>query len=252
MDTNAQPQEAVNPQPVQQQVPQAVQNISPLPKILLSILGVVVVLGLIGGAYYLGAKSKQANTSATAMKVSPTIAEASPTPVHQVGWQTYTDKQYGFSFQYPSNWSFGFVNNQNNSTIYSNSYFVQFVIKNSKDSKKPPLNMGVEIHNNVQNWTLNQWVTKYGDGASLPHQQVVVGNLQGIQVQFQPVNGPDAVEYYLIAPIPNTQLPNALYKISLYGLGGEGIGQVYTQSDPFVEQSLSDLSKVLSTFKFTK
>jgi len=249
MDQNAQQsQQSITPQPnTNQEFHQEMPQHSSMPKVMWMILGLLIILGLIGGAYYLGAKSKQANISATEMKTSPSVVKASPTPKSQVGWKTYADKQYGFSFQYPSNWSFGFVNTQNNSTIYSNSYLVQFVIKNPNDSSKPPLNMGVEIHNNVQNWTLNQWVTKAETGHdSLPQQQAVVGKYQGVQTQIPP----DAVDYLLIIPIPNTQLPNALYRIYLYGLGGEGTGTVYNQTDPFVQQSLNDLNKVLSTFSF--
>jgi len=53
MDPNAQqPQQPLPAQPVQQEVTQEIPHKSQLPKILLMVLGAVVVLGLIGGAYY--------------------------------------------------------------------------------------------------------------------------------------------------------------------------------------------------------
>ena len=103
-----------NAQQIQQPVvPQPVQKISPLHKIVLSALGVVIVLGLIGGAYYLGAQKNAANVSnektavvpATPISVAPTNV-ATPTADPTANWKVYSDASNGLSIKYPSDWSY--------------------------------------------------------------------------------------------------------------------------------------------------
>lgn len=120
MDPNAQQiQQPVAPQPVQQQVPQQAPQIpsSPsrlsLPKILLSILGVIIVLCLMGGSYYLGTQKNATIVSYQKTAVVPTksvtvvpTSFATSTPDLTANWKTYTDASNGLSIKYPENWSY--------------------------------------------------------------------------------------------------------------------------------------------------
>lgn len=108
MDPNdQQPQQLVSPQPVQQQVPQPVHNRSPLPKVLLILLVVLIVLGLIGGAYLLGAKNSQQQMVKTPhySSMSPTSIPTTQSANQDMGWLSYTNKTYKYSFKYPSSWT---------------------------------------------------------------------------------------------------------------------------------------------------
>lgn len=116
MDPNVQqPQQPVAPQSVQPQVPQIAPSASwsPLPKVLLSILGVIVVLGLIGGAYYLGTQQnanvvsyqKTAVVPTTPISVAPTNV-ATPTADPTATWKVYSDASNGLSIKYPTDWGY--------------------------------------------------------------------------------------------------------------------------------------------------
>lgn len=112
MDPNAQyPQQTVNTQPVQSQVPPTVTTLSPLPKIVITILGVIIVLGFIGGAYYLGTQRNipvSSNQIRTAMVPTKSI-NAAPTSIPTLAevattWKTYTSTVEKASFKYPTDW----------------------------------------------------------------------------------------------------------------------------------------------------
>jgi len=66
---------------------------------------VIILLALVlvaAGAYYFGTKNKsvQAPTASVQPSANP-VATADPT----VNWKTYTNKKYGYKFQYPENWA---------------------------------------------------------------------------------------------------------------------------------------------------
>lgn len=115
MDPNAQqPEQPLAPQPAVQEKPQAVLTKSSLPLILLSVLGVVIVLGLIAGAYYLGTQKNAAIVSngktvvaipTKTITSAPTVI-ATPTPDATVNWKTYTDASNGISIKYPEDWGY--------------------------------------------------------------------------------------------------------------------------------------------------
>jgi len=111
MDRNAQqPQQPVNPQPVQQQSQQAVptSSRSSLPNMLFFALGIIVVLGLMGGSYYLGTKKSATIVSNEKTAVIPTksipTVTATPAPDVTANWKVYTNPTYHFSFKYPPSW----------------------------------------------------------------------------------------------------------------------------------------------------
>lgn len=116
MDPNAQQPQQEVPQSIPQQELHQEMPHSSLPKMLWIVLGVIVALGLIGSAYYLGIK-KGATFVSHETTLKPTLAVPTtivtqlapsttvPTVVDATAnWQTYTNTQYGYSIKYPSNW----------------------------------------------------------------------------------------------------------------------------------------------------
>lgn len=105
MDPNA----VQNPsQPPVQPLP--VQSVSEVPSknwlksFLLILLGVVVLLAVAGGSYYLGTQKISTSTVATKAKVSPT-SPPTPTPDTTANWQTYTAPTIAISVKYPQGWT---------------------------------------------------------------------------------------------------------------------------------------------------
>ncbi len=82
----------------------------------LLIMLILVVIGAVGYiVYHNDYKTKKAIVSTTAAKVTTTTsAKSSPT----VTWQTYSNQQGGFTYQYPSNW----VNSVTNQPEYYGSF----------------------------------------------------------------------------------------------------------------------------------
>ncbi len=111
MDTNAQAlqtsQQPVSPQSVIPD-PRAPQNpTSSMPKILLITLGVIILLGLLGGAYFLGTKKNVVSynmQTKPAVTIAPTSIEntpaVSPSPTFQsfIAGGVYTFSKYQVSF----------------------------------------------------------------------------------------------------------------------------------------------------------
>jgi hypothetical protein len=86
----------------------AEQNFEPtkksLPKWPLIIVGIILILVLVGGAYFLGQKSAlttQAPKTAQNSQISHQ-ATSTPTPDPTAGWKTFSNQYY--SFKYPPNW----------------------------------------------------------------------------------------------------------------------------------------------------
>src|SRR5260221_2825808 len=112
MDPNAQqpqqpvPQQPIPPQPISKEVldQELPHSSSPLPKMLLVLLGVIVVLGLIGAAYYLGTQknamvtSSQKPTPAAPTESVTSVPTAMPTSVILADWKTYTNTTLHYSF----------------------------------------------------------------------------------------------------------------------------------------------------------
>lgn len=92
-----------------QPTPQPVQSFEPkesLPKWPLIIIGVILILVLIGGAFTLGKNMSVTSKSASKTPATQTITKATTTttPDPTADWQTYANPKYPFfSFKYPSN-----------------------------------------------------------------------------------------------------------------------------------------------------
>lgn len=97
-------QQPVAPQPVEQVQAQSQSQLS-LSKVLLILFGVLVVLGLMGGSYYLGTKQQGSVSMVSYTKqvtATPTNTPA-PTADPTVNWKAFTD--ISFSIKYPNNWT---------------------------------------------------------------------------------------------------------------------------------------------------
>lgn len=77
-------------------------------------IAILVLGGLVGGAYYLGKQSNQ--IPQVAKESVPTISLPSPTPDPTANWKTYRDQS--ISFKYPQDWNAsGYIITSRSSTI---------------------------------------------------------------------------------------------------------------------------------------
>jgi hypothetical protein len=152
------PNIAQNPTQLSQPVQQPIES-NPLPvkkslpKWPLLIVGIVLILIIGAGAYFIGQKSMTKTVEKPkAVVQKPT---ATPTPDPTANWKTYQG-QY-FSFKYPQDWSLDSSN--------KNSIKLTMVV-NDKDSLGNPIklqsNISVNFLSVPQNTTLNDWLkTRY-------------------------------------------------------------------------------------------
>lgn len=76
------------------------------------LIGILVIAGVAGGAYYLGTKKPVTviptqTPVVTSQTPQPTIAsQTTSIPDATANWNTYTNTQYGISFKYPDTWFF--------------------------------------------------------------------------------------------------------------------------------------------------
>ncbi len=82
--------------------------------LLFIILGIILVIGIAGGAYYLGktqiTKPQPPNPVVLAQTPQPTPASSvvpSSTSDETANWKTYTNTKYGYIIKYPDNWTLG-------------------------------------------------------------------------------------------------------------------------------------------------
>lgn len=120
-----QQQQPINPQSVQQ-APQTIPTKSPLPKIVFALLGIIIVLGLVGGAYYLGTEKNTSNVSsemrrapvATIPVTSALTNAATPTPGVPANWKSYTaPDSYTFNYPNDNNWRLTAVNGSESASV---------------------------------------------------------------------------------------------------------------------------------------
>lgn len=78
-------------------------------------LGIILILGIVGGTYYLGTlKNQQAvsfGNKPQSQNPGVTSQTPQPTPNETANWKTYTDTKYGFSLKYPINYNVAVLDN---------------------------------------------------------------------------------------------------------------------------------------------
>jgi len=101
MEPNIPPVQPPTPGPVPEQKTEPKKS---LPKWPLMIVSVILLATLLTGAYLLGKNQivNQKSASKTVQAIAPTVT---PTPNPTANWKTYSNSNYNFSFQYPSDWT---------------------------------------------------------------------------------------------------------------------------------------------------
>ena len=108
-----------------------------------------------------------------------------PKPAHTinssvVGWQTYTNQDYGFGFKYPNDWTAGIKSKYDNENVYMECVQpTKYVGTNSADSWCEGI---VFVINKDKNWEISEAVNRakivdqLGNGPKYTESSISVGN----------------------------------------------------------------------------
>ena len=110
------------------------------------LVGILVIVAVVGGVYYLGVHRSYAPVSTPNPEVTSTLQPSSvsqttptpdvtSTPNPTANWQTYTDTQNGFSIKYPTDWYTAKSTNSSNELV--GAYF--------SPNNVPIPNQGMEV-----------------------------------------------------------------------------------------------------------
>lgn len=212
---------------------------------------------------------------------SSTLPQTTLAPlVSMTGWKTYTDPNYGYTFQYHPDWKsawlpqkgddtlpFGtgctktLINGQYVSSCENTSYGLSFTIPNSLSPKDSALRADVQLFNNDKNLPLYQWVqthpTSYA--AIQDHsiiQSITINGYQAIKVTIAPdakiwgITIPPCDEAIYINGINNDK-QNIIF-VMQFGGNGEGSSKFYSNADPFVKKEMPIFDTFVNSFIFPK
>lgn len=196
-----------------EQEPIVIDESKSLNKIDLSIIAIVVVILIIGGGAYLYLNQKLETPNENIQTTE------NPEPMVQEEWNTYINEEYGYSIQYPSDWTKGeeqqIISGPNN--IYSTISF-------NKDDRK----ITITING-------NEWLLKHETDNT---KEVIIDGQKYTAYIF-----PNGYECYGIDDLESC----SFYKIPIekdglwYELGATG----------YIDENLEDVQfDILSTFKF--
>ena len=92
-------------QPLSKEVIPVTPKKSPLPVILLVILGLLTVAGAVYAGITIGKKQTQPNVIAEPTVIPPP-AEITPTPDATANWKTYRNNKFKYEFKFPPLWEY--------------------------------------------------------------------------------------------------------------------------------------------------
>ena len=156
-------QPLVEPQPIP--TPQNKSIISSK-LILFSIAGIVLLIIVLGGGYFLGTKRTQPSPQQVVQQVQPTqLAKPTSTPDETANWKIYTNDVYHLSIKYPSDW-----HEAKGSGAYGNyadgTHVDEPVRLTATNNMFGGPYIGITVYQNKDNLTALEYFKKMADGNS--------------------------------------------------------------------------------------
>jgi hypothetical protein len=225
---------------------------NPPTKLLLIILVLIISLGSGILGYYLGSNTKTSSATLSQQQqitFPTTYSTMSPTldPTMQ-NWKTYTDKQYGLSFQYPPTWNVEQNADWKAPTPQPTSTNRSLTITvTGGNPHMDPIVITFDIKTKEVAWTPEEWFTyiiKQNNTPDIPYTHTTIAGYPAIK-STQTIS---YEEYSIIAPLPHVTAQNAQYLITFSNIG-EGLHRPYPLNDPFLQQSYADFHRFLTTIK---
>jgi hypothetical protein len=208
------------------------------PKILWIIIGILLLVLVVSASQLWQTKNDQIkNLSLAATPIHRTMKADTIQMVDTSTWKTYTNSYYGFSFEYPKEWTAEKILETEGVNLISP------LLQKSLDEEDkaggegdvPPNDIGIYIRDNPDNIHVERFVKTYDNGwfeNYKSQKNITVGNRSAIQFSDQ---GIDVNHFPLIATF--VQGTDKIIVINIqYG----------------DDQMLNIYNQILSTFKFTK
>lgn len=212
-------------------------------------MGILVLAGVTGGAYFFGKSQSPKPQPPSPVFVSPTpqatpvsssIPDASPAPTgagETANWKTYTNTKYGFSLKYPDNLKIIEDSSSESSfSIVFDSIGQTGITVMGKDYDKQPY-VGisrVEYEGALKNTLLNQ-----------PYQDLQTKR-KFIKTGEYIIDGKKfaILKVQLVSDVIDSRLPEQ-YGTEIMGIVGDNLYRFYPVDNP-------QFNQILSTFKFTQ
>lgn len=207
------------------------------------LIGMVVLAGVAGGAYYLGKqttpKSSPAPVVSSQIPSPSTTTDASPVPTgteETANWKTYTNSKRGYEFKYPDSYKLKAV--ETSTTARESVYLekdAEYTVGGGFGGSNV-LKKGVVISFTVwPNKDLSESALKSEYGTDISTKTTIVDNKEGIEIVFQPESYGGRMIY----------LKHNSIVLEFSSDSG------FETSKSSQQKYLTEFDQILSTFKFT-
>ncbi len=255
-------------------------------KIFVSTLVIVVLLAIGIALYILATKnnkllSQKINQQKTSLSpTQPSKSTISKSLIITLGplvstsnWKTFIDPNYGYSYQYPSDWQTqGFPQKGNNTLPFgvgcsktlingqyvttsceNNTYESRFTIPNTLSPNDSAFYVTIDLYNNDKNILLEQWVNThhvtYADTQeNHKYTTIMINNHKGLRDQITDTTDPRFDESFYINYVTKDN-KNIIFAISIGG-NGEGSTKHYSPDDPFVKKEIPIFEALVDSLNF--
>ena len=198
--------------------------------VILVLISVLVLVGIVGGAYFLLPKTQ---TKTTQQIVPPITPQPTPTPNQTANWKTYTNTKYGYSIKYPNTWYVIFPGNDGAESINLKSFQESAISQQEQHSLslgKDKIMITLGFYGQINNsQPLLEWLKSNGK---------YVSNMTGV---------PQSVENSIIANKPVLKMN---YQTGPFYVFSNGKNVFYVYFTPENSNLTSIFDQILSTFKF--
>lgn len=201
------------------------------------LVAVLIILAVVGGAYYLGRQTTPKSQSQSPVVTSQLSSSPSPTSNETVNWKTYTNKKYHLAFNYPPNGEADEGSAQSSIRIFNNNappYFIFTIDIQDNPSHLTNQQAVDKIVESVRNNKYNPVAKDQADKTIQTLKEYTNGQIKAIRLKsFFEGYEEDYGEIIYATE-------NNIYTFNIHD-GSGGVGNL--------EEKLLD--QILSTFKFT-
>ncbi len=216
---------------------------------ILILVGILVIIGVAGGAYYFGksqvSKSQLPNPVVASQTPQPTTApQPSSASDETANWKTYTNDYWKFQFQYPPTWALlpGYKPTDISFDIINFDYEANRPQTQAESLSRPPVQVPPEFRIAMyiyKNYTKSEQLIKEFEQSK---EKFSVSNIKQIQINSHP-----AIEYDLTSSTTNKPMVDTVIESN----NGYIIRFRYWK-EANNTQDTSNYYQILSTFKFTQ
>lgn len=242
---------------------ESVQNSVP-PKFSFRTISIVVIIITLVIAFLFSILLKQRVPPSA--KIPTNSISPFPTINPPTEWKIFTDPNFNYSFQYPSNWNISYLPQSGNNKLpkgestESFEYGSDFMISNTISPKDSPLQVSLFLYNNDKNLMIEDWINT--------HPITYSGSQKMHKDETITINGQKAIKETIVPDVKtwgSTEKPadesiylnylindgkNIIFVFQIAG-NGEGSSKLYTVNDPFVQRVIPVFETFVNSLKFT-